>query len=190
MEIRSFLAFELPPEIKGVLEKVSSEVRRFDLDVKWVKVENVHLTVIFMGNIAQERIPEMDPQIREICERYDAFEISVRGVGFFPDARRPRVMWLGLEGDMERLSKFRDDLQRPLARFGIREEKRPFRPHLTLGRFRKSGGPKPRIQELVRKYADLKSPRCSVGELVLLKSDLKPSGAEYTKLSSWPLGRG
>ncbi|MBW2030364.1 MAG: RNA 2',3'-cyclic phosphodiesterase [Deltaproteobacteria bacterium] len=191
MDIRSFLAFELPPDIRGVLERVSAEVRKSDLDIRWVRVENIHLTVIFMGSIDQGRISHMEQDIGRVCARTRAFEISVKGVGFFPDMRRPRVVWLGLDGELERLSRFRDDLQRPLARFGIKEEKRPFRPHLTLGRFRKRGSQqRARLEEIVRKYGNLKSPPCSVEELVLFKSDLKPTGAEYTKLASWPLGGG
>lgn len=191
MDIRSFLAFELPPDIRGVMEKVSAEVKKLDLDVRWVRVENIHLTVIFMGSIDQGKISRMAQDIGRICTRTRAFQISVKGVGFFPDMRRPRVMWLGIDGELERLSRFRDDLQRPLSKFGIKEEKRPFRPHLTLGRFRKGGtNQRARLEELVRKYGNLKSPPCSVEELVLFRSDLKPSGAEYTKLSSWPLGGG
>lgn len=190
MEIRSFLAFELPPDIRRILERVSAEVKEFGLDVRWVKVENIHLTMIFMGNVHQEKLSDMGDEIKEVCERYQAIEISINGIGFFPDMKRPRVLWLGLAGDLERLSRLRDDLQRHLARFGIKEEGRPFRPHLTLGRFRKTISPEARLDELVRKYGNLKGPNCSVGELVLFKSDLRPRGAEYTRLASWPLGKG
>ena len=86
------------------------------------------------------------------------------------------------------MSRFRDALQRGLEPFGVRSEKRPFRPHLTLGRIRKGrGGGRREVNALLRTYQDLTSADWPLAELVLFKSDLRPSGAVYTKLKAWPL---
>jgi len=187
MEIRSFLAFELPVEIKKTVARVSQEIRHSGLDARWVKAENIHLTVIFMGNIRTEDIESINEAVRNVCPGYGSFDIALKGMGCFPSRRRPRVLWLGLDGDMVRMSHFRNDLQKTLRPFGIKEEKRPFRPHLTLGRFRSTRKMGPKLEEILPGYEALETPSESLSELFLFKSDLKPGGAVYTKLESWPL---
>ncbi len=187
MEIRSFLAFELPVDIKKTVIRVTGEIRHSGLDARWVKAENIHLTIVFLGHVKTEELDSIGEKVRNVCPEYGPFDIALKGVGCFPNMRRPRVLWLGLDGDIERMSHFRDDLQRALKAFGIKEEKRPFKPHLTLGRFRSTRKMGSRLEELLSKYAALESPVESLNELYLFKSDLKPGGAVYTKLRSWPL---
>ncbi len=187
MEIRSFLAFELPTDIMSVIVRVSKDLRKTTLDVRWVKEINIHLTMIFLGNIQTEDIEPIKEAGRKICTSYGPFSVFLSGMGCFPHSRNPRVLWLGLEGDLGRLSGFRNALQEPLAPFGVREEKRPFRPHLTLGRFRKQGDKRGLLEDVLEKYQDLKSPECVLDRLTFFKSTLKPGGAVYTKLASWPV---
>ena len=187
MEIRSFLAFELPVEMKKTVARVSREIRNSGLDVRWVKVENIHLTVIFMGNIKTKDIASIDKEVRNVCPGYGSFNIFVKGMGCFPNRRRPRVLWLGLDGDVDRMSHFRNDLQESLKSFGIKRENRPFRPHLTMGRFRSTRKKGSKLTEILPAYQALETPIESLSELFLFKSDLKPGGAMYTKLESWPL---
>jgi len=187
MMIRSFLAFELPLDIKKIVAQVSGEVGKSTLNVRWVKVDNIHLTVVFIGNINPDDIPDMGSMVQKVCLQYGPFDISLKGMGVFPNNRRPRVIWLGLHGDLERLSFFRDALQKHLRPFGVKEEKRRFRPHLTLGRFRKHKRGASQLDEFILTYKDLTGPVCHLNELILFRSDLKPGGAEHTKLKSWPL---
>ncbi|MBW1668964.1 MAG: RNA 2',3'-cyclic phosphodiesterase [Deltaproteobacteria bacterium] len=187
MEIRSFLAFELPPDIKSVVERTSSELSRSDLDVRWVKPGNIHLTIIFLGNIKEEAVEEVGARAKKVCKEFAPFAISLEGMGCFPNNRSPRVLWLGLEGDLEKMSRFRDSLQAELKPLGVKQEKRPFKPHLTLGRFRKVKKANSTLEKLLSDYSDLKSPVCSLNELVLFRSDLRPGGAVYTKLLAFPL---
>jgi 2'-5' RNA ligase len=187
MGIRSFLAFELPADIKTIVTRVSGEVRKSPLEVRWVRPESIHLTVVFMGDIESEQVPLMGGPLAAVCANYSPFKISLKPMGCFPNNRNPRVIWLGIEGDLERMSAFRDDLQTALAPFGIKEEERAFRPHLTLGRFKKPGKRQIELEQLLATYRDLSSPACTLCELVLFRSDLKPGGAVYTKMRSWPL---
>jgi 2'-5' RNA ligase len=187
MGIRSFLAFELPLEVEAVVTRVSDELKQSSLDAKWVKSRNIHLTVVFMGDIETDEIPAIKEEVGKVCLTYGAFDVSLRGLGCFPHARKPRVIWVGLEGDLERMSLFRDALQERLIPFGIKEEKRKFKPHLTLGRFRKPKRTSPEELELLSRYGDVTSPGCSLTELVLFRSELKPGGAKYTRLGVWPL---
>lgn len=187
MKIRSFLAFELPLEIKNTVARVSGELRQSSLNARWVKVDNIHLTVVFMGNIETEDIPAIARGVQEVCQTFGPFDLSLKGIGCFPSRRNPRVLWLGLDGDLEPMSEFRDALQEHLTGFGIKEEKRKFKPHLTLGRFRKPKRMDFKEDQLLSKYEDLSSSVYSLKELILFKSDLKPTGAVYTKVEAWPL---
>lgn len=187
MKIRSFLAFELPLEIKNIVARVSGELRQSTLNARWVKADNIHLTMVFMGNIETEDIPAIGKGVHDVCQTYHPFDISLNGIGCFPNKRNPRVLWLGLDGDLEQMSIFRDDLQRYLSDFGIKEEKRKFKPHLTLGRFRKPKRLNVQQDEALSKHEHVSSSVCSLEELILFKSDLKPGGAVYTKLEAWPL---
>jgi 2'-5' RNA ligase len=190
MEIRSFLAFELPVGIKKTVGEVAGEIRQSGLYARWVKAENIHLTMVFLGNVKTEEIDSIEKKIGNVCPEYGSFDIALKGAGCFPNSRRPRVLWLGLDGDIDRLSHFRDDLNATLKTFGVKEEKRPFRPHLTLGRFRSTRKTGSRLEEILSNYAALESPTESLNELYLFRSDLKPGGAVYTKLKSWPLSGG
>jgi RNA 2',3'-cyclic 3'-phosphodiesterase len=187
MEIRSFLAFELPPDIMGVISHTSGEMKDTPLNVRWVKPGNIHLTMVFMGNMPRERLKPIDQAAADVCRRYGPFKVFLDGTGVFGSRRNPRVLWAALNGDLERMSRFRDELQKDLEPFGIKQERRRFKPHLTFGRFRKGARTGSDLDELLSRYQDLTSPACAVNELVLFKSDLRPGGAVYTRLNAWSL---
>ncbi len=187
MEIRSFLAFELPPEIRRTVRRISQEMKKLPLDVRWLKADNIHLTMVFLGNIQTDDLGPIGEAVSKACRRYRPFNVSLGGPGVFSGKRNPRVLWIRLEENLERMSYFRDALQKHLSSFGVKEEKRRFRPHLTIGRFERGARPGAHLDELLSRYQDLTSPVCTLGELILFRSDLKPNGAVYTKLKAWPL---
>jgi 2'-5' RNA ligase len=187
MAIRSFLAFELPSDIRQTLSAISEDGRAARLKIRWIRVANIHLTVVFMGDVEEAQIGPIREVVRGVCDQYAPFYIQVNGAGMFGSRRSPRVLWVGLGADVDRMSSFRDDLQKGLAPFGIKEERRPFTPHLTLGRFRKGAYADGRLDDLLSKYQALNGSECILRELALFKSDLKPDGAVYTRLGQWPL---
>jgi 2'-5' RNA ligase len=186
-EIRSFLAFELPPEIMAVISKASREMKNIAPNVRWVKPVNIHLTMVFMGNVPRERLKPIGKATSDVCRRFGPFNVSLDGTGIFGTRRNPRVVWARLDGDLERMSRFRNELQKDLEPFGIKQERRRFKPHLTFGRFGKAAITRSNLDELLLPHQDLTSPPCALNELVLFKSDLKPGGAVYTALNAWPL---
>jgi 2'-5' RNA ligase len=187
MDIRSFLAFELSPEMKSTVSGVYENVRNSRLPVRWVRPEGIHITIVFMGNVREENLPLIGNEAGKAASDFAPFHASLKGMGCFPSCRNPRVIWIGLEGEIDRMSSFRDDLQKRLIPFGVTPEKRGFKPHLTLGRFRKPSRDESEIGKLMDRYKDLTSSVCSLHELVLFKSDLNPGGAVYTKMLSFPL---
>ena len=187
MEIRSFLAFKLPPEIKKTLSHIAQDMRNTSLDVRWVKAGNIHITMVFLGNVPVGHVEPIGEAAEKVCQEYGPFAISIKGAGVFSSIRNPRVLWIGMNGDLERMTYFRDALQKRLRPFGIKQEKRRFKPHLTLGRFRKGARPRTCLDDLLTKYQSFISPVCTLEQLVLFKSDLKPGGAVYARLKEWPL---
>jgi 2'-5' RNA ligase len=185
--IRSFLAFELPKGIKSRVVRMSEDLRRSAMNVRWINTDNIHLTMVFLGNIQEQDIPAIHLAVEKVCIRYAPFHVALTGLGAFPNAGRPRVVWLGLRGDTEKMSYFKKALQKHLRPFGVKEEKRAFRPHLTLGRFKSPGHVDSQLDNFINAYKDLSSPTCTLTDLVLFRSDLNPGGAIYTKLRSWPL---
>jgi 2'-5' RNA ligase len=187
MAIRSFLAFELPVDIKRIITVVSDDGRQLPLNVRWVNVGNIHLTVVFMGDVQEEQIKPIQDIVKDVCQGYGPFGISIKGIGLFGSRRNPRVLWIGLDGAIDRMACFKDDLQKGLRPFGIKDEKRRFKPHLTLGRFRKGARTGTHLDDLLSKYHNLTSPECIIKKFALFKSDLRPEGAVYSKLNGWPL---
>ncbi|MBN2062521.1 MAG: RNA 2',3'-cyclic phosphodiesterase [Deltaproteobacteria bacterium] len=187
MAIRSFLAFKLPPDIRSMVDKISQDLRESRMDVKWVELEKIHLTILFLGDLEESDIHRMESTIEKLCRQYSHFNLSLDGIGLFPNNKKPRVLWLGIGGSLDRMCVFRDDLQDHLEPFRIKREGRAFKPHLTLGRFRNPAGNNEGLREITMKYRIISSPICPVNELFLFKSELKPSGAIYTRLNSWAL---
>ena len=187
MGIRSFLAFELPPEIREQIEAVSRELQRLALPVRWVKVHNIHLTIVFLGSVDEDAIDAIKEKVQQVVKGFSTIRTRLKGVGAFPNWRRPRVIWVGMNGDIERLSNLRDALQRELEVLGFKPEKRPFRAHLTLGRFKGVIEQDEELKWILDRHHDMNSELYSLNELVLFKSDLKPDGPVYTKMASWPL---
>jgi RNA 2',3'-cyclic 3'-phosphodiesterase len=187
MDIRSFLAFELPPDIRKTLSDASDAMKRGLLNLRWVRLENIHLTLIFLGNFPSNRVDSTGDALKEICDKYAPFSIQLKGIGTFGGRRNPRVLWAGIDGELDRMGAFRDDLQIKLRAFGVKKEDRKFKPHLTLARFRKGNKPEMELPRILSEFKDISSPSCKLEELLFLKSDLKPGGAIYTKLMKWSL---
>ncbi len=187
MAIRSFLAFDLPDQVVRSVARISEELRKSSLDVRWVDPEKIHLTVVFLGEIEEARIEAIGGSVKGVCSHYGPFETAIKGAGYFGTARNPRVIWLGLTGDIERMGNFRDALQEALRPFGIKEENRAFRPHITMGRFRQGAKGGEELGRIISLYKDVESPRCSLTDFAFYKSDLKPSGPVYLVLGRWRL---
>jgi 2'-5' RNA ligase len=187
MGIRSFLAFELPDDMKKVVLLVSGQMQEARLEVRVLRAQSIHLTLVFLGDVRREELDAIRQEVSRTCSDFGPFHVSIKAAGVFPNPRRPNVMWAGIEGDLERMALFRDALEACLLPFGVKQEKRAFRPHLTLGRFRKGARGDAGLVRFLTEHETLVSPVCRLDELILFKSDLKPSGAVYTRLQAWPL---
>jgi len=187
VKIRSFIAIHINDEIKRTLEQLIGAMREYGADIKWVRPDNLHLTLKFLGNIDEKQVAPISARLDAIGENNDQFSLELFGTGTFPGPRRPRVIWVGLKGYEPAVGLF-GDIDNAMAVEGFEREKRPFNPHITLGRVRSPKGIAKLMEELV-KYKDTGFGTQEVDSLHLMKSVLKPGGAEYSILHKAPLRR-
>jgi 2'-5' RNA ligase len=183
--IRSFFAIEPPPSVRNEIARVSGLLRNTNADVKWVRPESVHLTLKFLGNVDEATIDPLARAVGEVAAAHEAMELETKGLGVFPGLKKPRVVWLGLGGDIDGLRELQHSVETATAEFGFEAEKRSFKPHLTLGRIRSGRG----RNQLMSALETIKPESQSflAAEVILFKSDLKPTGAVYTVLHRLPL---
>jgi 2'-5' RNA ligase len=185
--IRAFLAIELPEVLRVDLAQVQEELKRSRADVRWVAPGNIHLTLKFFGNVPDDEIEALAAAVREAAVETAPLQLQVTSAGAFPSPNAPRVVWLGLAGDVMPLTQLFYRLEKAFAALGYPPEGRAFNPHLTLGRV-KSPANRDRLARLLTKLPPLDWPPFTVKELILFQSVLSPQGSKYTPLRVIPLG--
>jgi RNA 2',3'-cyclic 3'-phosphodiesterase len=189
--IRAFIAIELPPKVQDCLEQVSSQLKDQlgEKIVRWVPVENIHLTLKFFGDVSVKNLKVLQEIINAEAASQKKMEISIGRLGAFPKIRRPRVIWIGVESPPELLALQRG-VESRTTKVGYPPDEREFSPHLTLGRVSRTASPSD-----VRKIGEVLSASpvgflgvARVQAVHLFKSDLQPSGAVYSKMFTAPLG--
>lgn len=186
-KIRSFLAIELPKEIIGKLSEIQDNLKPSVSQVKWVRPESVHLTLKFFGNIEEKTVDEISQVLKKVAAKISAFVIDVKDIGVFPNILRPRVIWVGVESSGRTLDILYKETEVSLKKIGFEPEQREFRAHLTLGRV-KSLKDKRQLTEQIENLKGYEVGSFRVENLFLFKSDLRPTGAIYTKLETFNLG--
>jgi 2'-5' RNA ligase len=183
--IRAFIAIELSPEIQDKLKEVIIQNKR-QLDnfpIRWVPGDNIHLTLKFLGDVSIASLDLLTDTLKTECSHHPPFEISVGESGAYPRTNRPRVLWVGVKAPQE-LYILQKGIEAQMEKLGYARESRPFSPHLTLGRVKSytSTSDLNKITMVIEsnKVGFLGAKR--VKDVILFKSDLKPSGAEYTKI--------
>jgi len=179
--MRTFIAIEIPSEIKSALAALQDELRRAGADVSWTKPENIHLTLKFLGEVDERRIGEVEIVCVRAAAEFQPFTLSLNDTGVFPNARQPRILWAGLAGEIEKAVEMRGRLNDGLALIGFEREEKDFRPHLTIGRLKSNR----KIRELLTLAGAHQVPEFPfvVTEIVLMKSELHPAGARYTPIA-------
>lgn len=179
--IRAFVAFKIPEAVSVHIRSVQAALSAGGVVMRWTPPEKVHLTLKFLGDI-----PRSDPE-RIVAAMEDAvrdtppLRLAAKGIGVFPGLRRPRVLWIGLNGDTVPLIDLQRRLDEGLAALGFEREPRAFRGHLTIGRARGPVDPR-RIVSLMETAGAAESPPFRLDRLFLFQSELFPSGPIYTEL--------
>jgi 2'-5' RNA ligase len=188
---RLFVALEPPDPVRRRLAALADELRRAagraGDEIRWVPPANVHLTLQFLGAVPEERVSNVEAALRDAAREARPLSLAVRGVGGFPNARRPRVVWAGLEGDLAPLAALVAGLGARLAKLGFPPEERPFSPHLTLGRARDRRGA-PGLAGALAGVAQEAPAPWRAAEVVLFESHLSPRGPRYEAIARIPIG--
>jgi 2'-5' RNA ligase len=193
--IRSFIAIELSEEARMVLARLQSRLKEASppKTVRWTDPRNVHLTLHFLGDLAEDRLQDVSRTLRDAAAEHAPFSLNLSNLGCFPNTRRARIVWVGLTGDTDYLAALQGNLGDRLKKaVGFEPESRPYSPHLTIGRVNK-GVTQNRLRELGQV---LEQQIPGVGHLAVLpvdhihfiRSDLKPDGPIYTSLATAHLG--
>jgi 2'-5' RNA ligase len=189
--IRSFVAIDLSDSAKEVLEEVGQRLRSQAPHkcVRWSRVTAVHLTLKFLGDVAEADLPEIKDVLAQVARRHVPFTFTIGGLGCFPNVKRPRVVWVGVQEETGALAALQRDVEKNLVPLGFEPEKRAFHPHLTLGRTRRNARPadRRRLGEIVVEAGVGELSRVHVESFRLMRSDLRPDGAVYTPLAVFDL---
>jgi 2'-5' RNA ligase len=182
---RLFIAIETPPEIKTRLGEVRDRLKESGADVKWEPNEKLHATLKFLGATDEGLLPEIVSYIEGVARRYTPLSLKYTGVGCFPNHRAPRIVWIGMEDLKGNILALQQDTENVLVPLGFKREERPFHAHVTLGRVKSDR----KIESLLRMMESVtfESQPVTIGELAIVKSELRPSGSVYTILKKIPL---
>jgi 2'-5' RNA ligase len=185
--VRTFIAFELPPEVIRSLNQLQDALRKCGLKMRWVRPENIHLTLKFLGNISPDQIEPVHSAMISAASSKPAPKLSARGIGVFPGLKSARVLWVGLSGDLDALTAIQRGLEQRLETIGFSKEDRSFKAHLTLARAKEKVYPETLFSAL-ETCKGFKTGPFTTDMLVLFKSVLEASGAVYTPLRKVSLG--
>ncbi len=180
--MRTFIAIPIPESCLEMLAQMQRQLQAPKAEVRWIKIPSIHLTLKFLGEVDPAAIPAMVESLGVISEQTRQFGIRLSGLGTFPNDTNPRIIWCGIRGDTDVLTRLQAEVETVCADFGFPPEDRPFRPHLTLGRIKGRKNLKSLV-DCIAKGSDLE---CGfhADRFNIYKSVLKPSGAVYTVLET------
>ena len=186
--LRTFVAVEITQAIRKRAGELIAALAGTSADVKWVEPHNLHLTLKFLGEVHQNEIAQVCQAVARGAAGVEPFELEARGAGAFPNAGRPRTVWLGAGEGAEPMVVLHARVEAALAKLGYREEHRRFQPHLTIGRVRGAGAGIAELGQLLQQQADFAAGRMTVGKVTLFASTLTADGPVYDVLGTGPLG--
>lgn len=193
---RLFVALNLSISVVEGLVRLQEDLTR-EIDERFgdelwmrpVAPQNIHVTLKFLGDTPPALIPRIRQVLRTLCEPLFAFRVECLGVGVFPDAQKPRIVWAGLdEQGAEVLGLLQKNVERDLGAIGVPQEQRPYRPHVTVGRIKAQR--RRSFEELLTRYDGVSFGESVIGDMVLFRSELRSQGPRYEVVERFRLGQG
>lgn len=179
--VRSFVAIEISESVREALKALQQDLKKAGARVGWVAPENIHLTLVFLGDVFHSQIEPLAKSLDEVAAQTAAFSYDVAGSGFFGSPRAPRVLWIGVKDQGHAVTGFQSRVEAAVRGLGLKTEERAFHPHLTLGRVRT----RDRVDELTSRLASATNAAygsVEVRRLLLMQSHLEHQGVRYTVL--------
>ena len=179
--IRTFICIEIPGPIKDRIGVLQGALKGPDTRVSWVKPDNIHLTLKFLGDVPASRTDAVYQSVDRAAQSVRTFKIELGGAGCFPSVRSPRILWVGLKKLPDELLRLHGNIEDELAREGFPRDQKRFAPHLTIGRIRSSRGASEAADRLILKGFEAED--FTASEVIVMRSDLNPRGSIYTRLA-------
>ncbi len=179
--VRTFVAVLLADELKSRISEVQRQAKKLAPDVKWVEPENFHITLKFLGNIRECALDDVFSAVEDAAKSYPKFEVSVGGLGTFPNVKNARVVWVGIEAGHEKLAALASAIDVRLAELGFPQEDRDFKSHITIGRVKS----KKHLGALAQGIEKIKADNLGtqkVSSIAVMQSTLRPEGPVYSPL--------
>lgn len=184
MTRRLFIAVSVPETIKKEIAALQRHLGRHDCPVRWVRPRALHITLRFLGDTPEHMLSQVKEALHTAAAAVEEAEICVEGTGFFPHARHPKVIWAGITQGADALTRLANALNGELERCGFDAEKRPFSPHITIGRIKHTGNADLLANDSERVFPGMVMP---LRDVHLIESDLRPTGPVYTVLGTYNL---
>lgn len=182
---RFFLGLSFSPQQINELQNQLSLLRKSIRRVRWIRPENIHMTLHFFGNMPLEALSEIKEASVQISRCCKPIELALSGIGCFPKASVARILWAGVKGDTAEMSAFHTHLEEKLKTLGFPLEERPFTPHVTLGRAEKNS-PMEFLQKPEKLSALISTGSALLDKMILFQSHLTSSGVRYEKIEKFP----
>ena len=178
--IRAFIAVEIDPQLVRQISALVADLKPRIAGIRWVPQTNFHLTLKFLGDVEETKIEPIAQALELALRPFPRFTINAKDLGVFPDLKRPRVLWIGLEG--KKLLELASKVERALDPLGFMPETKRFKPHLTVGRWRQFDGSSRKLVEELEKWQGHEFGLSTVAEVILFQSELRREGAIYHRL--------
>jgi len=179
--IRAFIAIPLDPKIQHSIERMQDHLKKTNSDVKWVKPENIHITLKFLGDVNTEQINSVKQALSNCTHNTRPFKVELSQLGAFPNIERPRTLWIGLKDSKKQLNRIAVSLEKALGKIGFQGDQRPFNSHITIGRVRSSKNIN-LLSQLLSNYQIATGLTQTISKIVLLKSTLNSEGPLHEPL--------
>jgi 2'-5' RNA ligase len=179
--VRAFIAIDINDELRGRLGELQRKLKKGHANVRWTQPKGIHLTLVFLGDVSSESIDPIRTALDRTCRGIKCFELEAMGIGTFGRPGHPRVIWAGIAPSAP-LTSLQQQIVERLEAQGIDFDRKPFSPHLTLGRVKGIDRHTDPLLEKIEKYADASIGTARINHVGLIRSDLTPRGAEYTVL--------
>jgi len=179
--MRTFVSIEITDEIKARIEELADKLKLMLTPIRWVEKKNLHVTLKFIGWVKDEKVPSLIESIKTCAGGFGSFDVSFSGLGVFPSAKRPRVIWIGTTTGADRVKSLGECIESEVSKLGIREEEREFSPHLTIGRIKEKIDVKA-LNDFIESNKDIDLGSFTVDHVSMMKSTLRRSGPIYEEI--------
>ena len=179
--IRAFIAINFNPKIQRSIGRMQDHLRKTNCDIKWVRPENIHITLKFLGNVETKQVDAIKRMLANHYRSTKPLKVELAQLGTFPNINRPRILWIGLKDNKQRLSQTAISLQKALTKIGLEGDQKAFSPHITIGRIRSFKNTN-LLSESISKYQVPKGLTQVITKIILYKSILTSQGPNYEPL--------